>query len=65
MTPDQVDALRRREAMLTGVVREIMRIAAAANLDPASVPIADALDGRLRSDWALVVQRARALLGTP
>ena len=27
--------------------------------------IADALDGRLRRDWALVVQRATALVGTP
>ena len=63
MTP--AEQLARREAMLTGVVREVLRIAAAAPLDPASIPIADALDGRLRRDWALVVQRATALVGGP
>lgn len=56
---------KRRLAMAEGLLREVLRIAAAAQVDPASVPIADALDGRLRQDWALVVQRARTLVGAP
>jgi hypothetical protein len=59
------DDLRRRAALLEATVREILRIADAAETCGTCVPPADAFDAEHGRAWRDIVRKARRLLASP
>ena len=53
----------RQLALLRTTLREVLRIAKAAEADATSVAFEDALDGRLRKDWKNIRSKANLLVG--
>lgn len=56
-----MDDLRRREALLAGCVREILRLVDLA-ADPKSESVVD-FEGVERRHWASILRKARVLVG--
>lgn len=63
MNQAEIDNLRRREAMLTGTLREMLRIADAAGAPGENIPPSEAYVGELGSAWRSIDKKARRLLG--
>jgi hypothetical protein len=65
MTQIEIDNLRRREALLSATLREIIRIGDAAENKPGgeNIPPSEAYVGALGSSWRNIEKKARRLLG--
>jgi hypothetical protein len=57
-----LDDLRRREALLTATLRELLRLADSAETCATCVPLAAALDGDHGRQLADILRKARALV---
>lgn len=53
---------QRRMALLEATLRAVRRLNELAKTDPQSVPMEDAMEGRLRREWARISRQIDALV---